>query len=181
MPWKYIHTKNFQYLIQRTPWRKIVYVRLFPVLLLPSWINADFTWQIPQDNRKQTLRTEDYDITHTTESNWMETARQIPLDGSKRCSSSSCGRLFEYLLHIPASHERRRKRKWATPFWGINARTWPSRWGSLKSETVKPVHMYGGTRNREKTVLARTCRNCDGPVLSSQRAPEINKPATVWQ
>jgi hypothetical protein len=53
---------------------------------------------------------------------------------------------------------------------------------SLESETVKYGHEYQGTRTR-KWLLWRGPAAIvnDRPVLSSERAPQINKPATVWQ
>jgi hypothetical protein len=39
---------------------------------------------------------------------------------------------------------------WATPFLGdISTETWPSRLGSLESETVKYGHEYHGTQTQE--------------------------------
>jgi hypothetical protein len=54
--------------------------------------------------------------------------------------------------------------------------------GSLESETVKYGHDSEGTRTRQSlrwrgpVAIAN-----DRPVLSSERAPQINKPATVRQ
>jgi hypothetical protein len=53
---------------------------------------------------------------------------------------------------------------------------------SLKSETVK----YGGESHRTRTWewlrwWEPTAIVNDRPVLSSERIPHINKPATVWQ
>jgi hypothetical protein len=70
---------------------------------------------------------------------------------------------------------------WATLFLGeINTGTWPSRFGSLKLETVKYGNEFLGNRTRGSlrwrgpatTIYYR--RN-----LSSERASHINKPATV--
>jgi hypothetical protein len=54
--------------------------------------------------------------------------------------------------------------------------------GSFESETVKYGHEYHGTRTWEWL----RCRGPaaivnDRPILSSEREPHINKPATVWQ
>jgi hypothetical protein len=54
--------------------------------------------------------------------------------------------------------------------------------GSLESETIKYDRESQGTRTREWL----RCRGPaaivnDRPVLSSERAPHINKPATAWQ
>jgi hypothetical protein len=54
--------------------------------------------------------------------------------------------------------------------------------GSLESERVNYGHKSHGIRTwkwmrwRRQTALVN-----DRPVLSSERAPHINKPATVWQ
>jgi hypothetical protein len=45
--------------------------------------------------------------------------------------------------------------------------------GSLESETVKYGHEFLGILTRAATVVN------DRPVLSSERAPHINKPATI--
>jgi hypothetical protein len=54
--------------------------------------------------------------------------------------------------------------------------------GSYESETVKYGHESQGARTRE--ILSwqgpAPCTN-DRPVLLSERAPHINKPAIVWQ
>jgi hypothetical protein len=54
--------------------------------------------------------------------------------------------------------------------------------GSLESETVKDGRESHGTRTLEwlRWRGPTTIVN-DRPVLSSERAPHINKPATVWQ
>jgi hypothetical protein len=54
--------------------------------------------------------------------------------------------------------------------------------GSLESEIVKYGHESHGTETqkwqcwREPTVIVN-----DRPILLSERAPNINKPATVWK
>jgi hypothetical protein len=54
--------------------------------------------------------------------------------------------------------------------------------GSLKSETVKYGHEAYGTRTRKWLLWWGTAAIVnDRPVLSSERAPQINKPATVRQ
>jgi hypothetical protein len=53
--------------------------------------------------------------------------------------------------------------------------------GSLASETVKYGHESYGTRTK-MTVLARPVAIAnDRPVLSSERAPQTNRPANVRQ
>jgi hypothetical protein len=52
--------------------------------------------------------------------------------------------------------------------------------GSLKSETVKYSREPQGTRTRERLHWqGPAAYTKDRPVLSSERAPHINKPATV--
>jgi hypothetical protein len=54
--------------------------------------------------------------------------------------------------------------------------------GSLQSETVKYGHDSPGTRIQEWLRWRGPATIVNGrPVLSSERAPHINKPATVWQ
>jgi hypothetical protein len=52
--------------------------------------------------------------------------------------------------------------------------------GSLKSETVKYGHKYQGTRTRETLRWQGPAAYIkDRPILSSERAPNINKTVTV--
>jgi hypothetical protein len=73
-----------------------------------------------------------------------------------------CGGGVEYLHRSPASRRGDKK-------------------GSLESETVKYGHESNETRTRkwlrwrEPAAIVN-----DTPVLSSERAPHIKKPATVW-
>jgi hypothetical protein len=54
--------------------------------------------------------------------------------------------------------------------------------GSLKSETVKYGHESYGTWTRKLLRWRGSAAIVnDSPVLSSERAPQINKPATVRQ
>jgi hypothetical protein len=54
--------------------------------------------------------------------------------------------------------------------------------GSLESETVKYGRESHGTRIREWLRWRGPAAIVnDRPVLSLERAPHINKPATVWQ
>jgi hypothetical protein len=54
--------------------------------------------------------------------------------------------------------------------------------GNPEYATVKYGHESHGTRIRERLHWRRpAARTKDRPVLSSKRAPHINKPATVWQ
>jgi hypothetical protein len=54
--------------------------------------------------------------------------------------------------------------------------------GSLESETVKYGHESHGTRTRKWLRWRGPAAIVnDRPVLSSERAPQMNKPATVWQ
>jgi hypothetical protein len=70
--------------------------------------------------------------------------------------SIPCGGGFQYLHHSSTSRKRRPKGtqcwgcNWATKFvWDINMGMWPSRLGSLESETVKYGHESRGTLTRE--------------------------------
>jgi hypothetical protein len=54
--------------------------------------------------------------------------------------------------------------------------------GSLKSETLIYGHKSLGTRTQEWLRWPGPAAIVnDRPALSSERAPQINKPATVWQ
>jgi hypothetical protein len=73
---------------------------------------------------------------------------------------------------------------WATIFLGDINTGGPDvpGWGSLESETVK----YGHESHRTQTSewlrwWVPAAIVSDRPILSSQRAPHINKPETVWQ
>jgi hypothetical protein len=77
--------------------------------------------------------------------------------------SPPCGGGVEYLHRDPASRRRRRK-------------------GKSRSETVKYGRKSYGTRTRKWLRWRRPAGIVnDRPVLSSERAPNINKPATVKQ
>jgi hypothetical protein len=80
-----------------------------------------------------------------------------------RQGSNLCGGGVEYLHHDPASHKRRWK-------------------GSLKSETVKYGLKSYGTRTQKWLCWRGPAAIVnDRLILSSERAPQINKPATVRQ
>jgi hypothetical protein len=54
--------------------------------------------------------------------------------------------------------------------------------GSLESETVRYGYENHGTRTREWLRWRRPAAIGNRrPVLSSEKAPHVNKPATVWQ
>jgi hypothetical protein len=72
-----------------------------------------------------------------------------------------CGGVVEYLHRSPASRRRRRKGK---------SRIWDSKIWSRVPRDSDP----------RMTALTRTSSNCKRPVLSSERAPHINKLATSW-
>jgi hypothetical protein len=78
-------------------------------------------------------------------------------------SCITCGGGVEYLHRSPATHRRQRK-------------------GSHESETVKYGREYHGTCTRDWLRWRGPAAILNGrPVLLSERAPHINKPATVWQ
>jgi hypothetical protein len=79
-------------------------------------------------------------------------------------SENPCGGMVEYLHGSPASLRRRRKGK---------SRLWDSKTWS---------RVFHGTRTREWMRWRGPAAIVnDKPVLSSERAPQINKPVTVWQ
>jgi hypothetical protein len=80
-----------------------------------------------------------------------------------QCSTNPCWGGVEYLHRDPASRRRQRKE-------------------SLKSETVKYGRESQGTRTREGLRwLGPAAIVNDRPILSSERAPHIDKPEIVWQ
>jgi hypothetical protein len=71
---------------------------------------------------------------------------------------------------------------WATLFMGkINTGTWPSRLGGVsKIETIKYVHESNGTQIWERLRWRCPAKTVNyRPDFSSERAPHINKSATV--
>jgi hypothetical protein len=76
---------------------------------------------------------------------------------------TSCGGGLEYFHRSPSSRSRRRK-------------------GSLEFETVNYGHNSYGTRTREWFIWGGPAAILNNrPVLQSERALHIKKPASVWQ
>jgi hypothetical protein len=61
-------------------------------------------------------------------------------------------------------------------WWGRNTGTWPSRLGGSRSYESRGKRTWEWLRWRGPAAILN-----DRHILSSERTPHINKPATVWQ
>jgi hypothetical protein len=124
-----------------------------------SWVSRGLTsrktdWRYTA-SRKVTLT-----LTGAQHQDWLTVSRNVTLTLSWEFSPCRGG--VKYLHRSPASLTMRRKEK---------SRIWESKIRSRVPRDSDP----------RMTALARASSSCKRrPVLSSEKAPYINKPATVW-